>query len=78
MQSWGAGNSFVGEGSGGFPSSSVLSVLLTSRNSFLADKELIKPNYCQLELDKFILKCAIYFSTKEKTKLLVATTMGYG
>lgn len=68
----------MGERAGGFPSSSVLSVLLTSRNSYLTDKDLVKPNYCKLELDKFQLKCTPYFSTKESIKLLVATTMGYG
>lgn len=68
----------MGERAGGFPSSSVLSVLLTSRNSYLADKDLIKPNYCKLELDKFRLKCAPYFSTKESIKLFVAPSMGYG
>lgn len=78
FQSWGAANSLMGEKAGGFHSSSVLSVLLTSRNSYLADKDLIKPNYCKLELDKFRLKCAPHFSTKENIKLLVASTMGYG
>lgn len=66
----GSSNSLAGERAGGFPSSSVLSMLLTSRNSYLADKDLIKPNYCKLELDKFTFKCAIYFSTKENTKQL--------
>lgn len=68
----------MGERAGGFPSSSVLSVLLTIRNFYLADKDLIKPNYCKLELDKFRSKCPPYFSTKENIKLLVVTTTGYG
>lgn len=67
----------MGERAGGFPSSSVLSMLLTSRNAYLADKDLIKPNYCKLELDKFRLKCAIYISTKENTKQLLWVTVEF-